>query len=110
MKVYISGAITSLLERGEDYIKPFKDREKELKEMGYLPVNPLDYQDRIMRKYNGNPTHENFMNELLKVLLDCDGISMLDNWTESEGAEEEKFVAECTGKTFVSVKKLSKKW
>lgn len=101
MRVYISGAITGPMERGEDYKKPFNDCAFELKKRGYIPVNPLDYQDRIMQKYNGVPKHEDFMNELLKVLLDCDGIFMLDNWTESIGAECEKYVAEETGKVFV---------
>ncbi|MCQ2086640.1 MAG: DUF4406 domain-containing protein [Bacilli bacterium] len=101
MRVYISGAITSLAERGEDYVKPFRDCAYELKKRGYSPVNPLDYQKEIYAKYNGKPTHADFMNELLKVLLDCDGICMLDNWTESVGAECEKYVAEETGKIFV---------
>lgn len=105
MRVYISGAITKLLERGEDYEGPFKIREMELKKMGYTPVNPLAYQNQIMKKYNGKPKHEDFMNELLKVLLDCEGITMLDNWTESTGAECEKYVAEETGKIFVEFRK-----
>lgn len=105
MRVYISGSITGPLERGEDYERPFKLRELELKKMGYTPVNPICYQKQIMAKYNGNPTHEDFMNELLKVLLDCEAITMLDNWTESIGAECEKYVAEETGKTFIEFRK-----
>ena len=83
MRIYISGAITGPMERGEDYKQAFKTRAYELRKAGYTPVNPLDYQSAIYSKYNGRPTHEDFMNELLKVLLDCEGITMLDNWTES---------------------------
>lgn len=103
MRVYISGAVTGPMERGEDYEKPFKECAYELKKRGYTPVNPLDYQSAIYSKYNGRPTHEDFMNELLKVLLECDGICMLENWIESTGAECEKYVAEETGKTFVEL-------
>lgn len=106
MRVYISGAITGPLERGEDFAEPFRKRAFELKKMGYSPVNPLDYQKTIIEKHNGNPSHADYMNELLKVLLECEGISMLDNWIESEGAECEKYVAEETGKIFVEVKML----
>lgn len=105
MKVYISGVIAPLIERGEDYVTPFKIRENEIRKLGYTPVNPLDYQKRIVEKY-GNPTHEDFMNELLKVLLECDAITMLDNWIESVGAECEKYVAEETGKIFIDIKKV----
>lgn len=107
MKVYISGAITSLIERGEDYKQPFKIREMEIRKLGYTPVNPLDYQQRILEKYEGKPTHEDYMNELLKVLLECDAITMLDNWIESTGAECEKYVAEETGKVFIEIKKVN---
>lgn len=80
-KVYISGQITGLSE--EEYKNNFNSAELYLTGLGYDVVNPVAY-DTIP-----NGTWTDYMRRDIKLLMDCDYIYMLDNWTESTGAKTE---------------------
>ncbi|MDR0710347.1 MAG: DUF4406 domain-containing protein [Spirochaetaceae bacterium] len=82
MKVYICGCIT-----GDDqYRTKFLDAENKLYEAGVHPVNPavcvtsaLDW-NRAMRQAIG-------------FMLQCDGVALLDDWINSQGAKIEAALA-----------------
>ena len=80
-KVYISGQITGLSEK--EYKNNFNSAELYLTGLGYDVVNPVAY-DPIP-----NGTWSDYMRRDIKLLMDCDYIYMLDNWTESTGAKAE---------------------
>lgn len=80
-KVYLSGQITGLSE--EEYKRKFKEAEDKLIGFGYDVVNPASL------KSIPNGTWTDYMRRDIKLLMDCDYIYMLDNWTESTGAKAE---------------------
>ena len=80
-KVYLSGQITGLSE--EEYKKNFNEAELYLTGLGFDVVNPVSYTPIP----NGSWT--DYMRRDIKLLMDCDYIYMLDNWTESTGAKAE---------------------
>lgn len=80
-KVYLSGKITGLDEK--EYKKNFNEAELYLTGLGYDVVNPVSYTPIP----NGSWT--DYMRRDIKLLMDCDYIYMLDDWTESTGAKTE---------------------
>ena len=84
-KVYISGPITGLpFDKVE---KAFNDAEIRLQEEGYEVVNPLE---------NGLPRDSKWREHMkadIKLLMECDSIYMLKNWTASKGARIEYQIA-----------------
>lgn len=88
-KVYISGKISGLSEK--EYKNNFNSAELYLTGLGYDVVNPVAY-DTIP-----NGTWKDYMRRDLKLLLDCDYIYLLDNWTESTGAKVEYSLARDIG-------------
>lgn len=80
-KVYISGKITGLSEKV--YKNNFNSAELYLTGLGYDVVNPVSYPPIP------NGTWTDYMRRDIKLLMDCDYIYMLDNWTESTGAKAE---------------------
>lgn len=85
MKVYISGKITGL-EYQEAY-KIFEDAEKEVRNMGGVPVNPMKLE------HKPNADWYDFMEKDIAELLRCEGIYMLENWGNSKGARIEYSIA-----------------
>ena len=81
---YLSGKITGIENEAPAL---FAQAEKEVINMGFSPVNPMTI------KHNHNKTWQSFMREDVKALCDCDGIYMLSNWRESNGAKIELAVA-----------------
>jgi group I intron endonuclease len=84
-KVYISGQITGL--NFDEAFKNFEDAEKEVKELGGVPVNPMKLDHKV------NADWYDFMEKDIAALLRCDGIYMLKNWGESKGAKIEHNIA-----------------
>ena len=84
-KVYISGQITGLcLDECE---KIFGEAEEKIKKLGLDPVNPLK---------NGLPkaaTWVQHMGKDVELLLGCDAIYLLPNWSKSKGAKIELAIA-----------------
>lgn len=85
MKVYISGKITGL-EYHEAY-KKFEDAEKEVRNMGGVPVNPMKLEHKPSADWY------DFMEKDISELLRCEGIYMLENWGNSKGARIEYNIA-----------------
>lgn len=77
MKIYIAGKISGL-DRNEAEAN-FLRAEEALTKMGHNPVSPY-----YIGSYEW--TWEQNMKVVLKHLLDCEGIYMLSNYTDSLGA------------------------
>lgn len=88
-KVYISGKISGLSEK--EYKNNFNSAELYLTGLGYDVVNP------VSEVTIPNGTWKDYMRRDLKLLLDCDYIYLLDNWTESTGAKVEYSLARDIG-------------
>lgn len=89
MKIYISGKITGL--PFPEVEARFQDAEDLLEALDLEPVNPL---------HNGLTNEHSWNEHMVKdieMLLGCDGILMLDNWQDSDGATIERFIAEKKG-------------
>lgn len=84
-KVYISGKITGI---EKESIPLFAKGCREVKKMGFEPVNPRDV------KLDNTATWAHYMKADIKLLMDCDAIYMLDNWEDSQGAKIELELAE----------------
>lgn len=92
MKLYIAGPMSGL----PDFNYPeFYACEDALRERGYEPVNPA-------RLFGGTAerTREEYMRAGLALLLEADGIVLLDNWKDSPGATLEHDVAHQCGMLF----------
>lgn len=84
-KVYISGPISGLpFDKVE---QSFRDAEIRLQEQGYEAVNPLE--NGLTKDHSW---HEH-MKADIKLLMDCNSIYMLKNWTGSKGARIEYQIA-----------------
>jgi hypothetical protein len=88
--MYVAGRITGLVY--EDALRMFAEAASEIERCGHTPVNPM--------KENGldgdGKPHEwvEYMERDIPLLLSCDGIYLLPNWKESNGARIEKVIAE----------------
>lgn len=91
MKIYISGKITGL--PIEIARIRFKAAGIRINIMGHESVNPME-----LTPYDENKSWNDYMIDDIKLLFDCDGIYMIDNWKESKGARIEHNIAIETGK------------
>jgi hypothetical protein len=82
-KIYISGQISGL--EPEDAESTFNKMEKTLRAQGYSVVNPT----RLGIEDVSGKGWDYYMKKGIKLLLDCDAIYMLQNWTKSRGARIE---------------------
>lgn len=88
MRVYISGPITGydIEERKE----AFAEAEREMQKRGFETFNP------IINELPFDTTHEEYMRQDFKALLNCDMIAMMPGFAASKGARLEYLVAvEC---------------
>lgn len=89
IKVYISGAISSL---PYDEARNMFDRANlELNKQNFQAINPID---------NGLETDSPWVDHMvvdIKALLDCDCIYMLNTWKKSKGARLEHRIADELG-------------
>lgn len=76
-KVYIAGAVTGI-ERSE-VLSKFNDMEAKLKNMGFMPVNPVNLVPEIA-------SWDEAMKICIKSLVDCDAFVKLSCWENSKGA------------------------
>jgi hypothetical protein len=88
MKVYICGKITGLpIEKAK---QNFKNCEIHLMEDGYSVVNPIELPEHEAIIVDTNLSIEEqwylHMKTDIKALMDCDGIFVMTNYTESKGA------------------------
>lgn len=87
-RVYISGPITGY--DLEERKMVFAEAERKLQVIGFETFNPLN------NTLPFDTTHEEYMRQDLKTLLNCDVIAMLEGFENSQGARLEHVVAmEC---------------
>ena len=80
--LYISGAVTGV----KNYKVLFRTAETKLMRAGYEVLNPIVLcQDDWSWKM--------CMKRVLKAMLDCDALALLDNWEQSKGANIEVSLA-----------------
>ena len=90
-KIYISGKMTGLSK--EEIDNNFNKGVREVKKLGFIPVNPNDIPAYFMNGKNDNPTYEEWIRGDLIELCKCHAIYMLRNWQDSTGAKIEMRVA-----------------
>jgi hypothetical protein len=82
MKIYISGPVTGMPNDNE---LAFLEAERKLKELDYIPVNPV----RLCKEAGITEWHA-CMNEIcIPALMECDAMILLDGWQKSKGANVE---------------------
>lgn len=77
-KCYIAGKIGNLPEA--EYKANFEQGKKEVMELGYEPVSPVDLP------HQHNRTWSDYMREDLIEMLKCESVYALRNWRLSPGA------------------------
>lgn len=87
MKVYISGPINGIENNNAE---AFKNAENLLRFNGYEAISPL----KAASVLSSNSTWKDYMIFDIKLLMECDYIYMLPNWTKSKGALLEKMIAD----------------
>lgn len=86
-KIYISGKIT-----GDPlFKKKFANAAALITAAGYTPINPAAVE------LEDGATWADYMRQDIKLLCDCDGVYMLENWQESKGAKIEHQLAQDLG-------------
>lgn len=88
MKVYISGKISDLPTDQVD--AKFTQAEQQVKAYGHEPVNPLKSGVSPSESWNTHIVAD------IAMLLECDAIYLLKDWSDSKGARIEANIAgEC---------------
>lgn len=88
MKLYVAGPMTGL----PDYNYPaFHAAEAGLRAAGYDVANPATLGVRDGWEW------QDYMRAGLRLMLDCDGIALLDGWHASRGAQIELRLAMALG-------------
>jgi hypothetical protein len=88
MKIYISGQISGLPEA--EALSNFEKAKSQLQLM-HPDATIISPMHDI--KHEHDKSWENYMKEDIHVLLRCDTIAMLPNWTKSRGATLEYLIA-----------------
>jgi hypothetical protein len=88
-KIYIAGKVTGQPRATTE--TNFARGFRLLIAKGYEPVTPLDYVSHLASSADA-------MKTLVPLLLDCDGILLLQDWKFSEGARIEMMIAQYAGK------------
>lgn len=83
MKLYLAGPVTGKRNRNAGQFRVWANR---LRSYGYEVVVPHDHVPPTA-------SWEDAMETCLELVLDCDGIALLDGWEESKGVYEERRVA-----------------
>lgn len=83
-KVYIIGAVTGLPD--EEVQAKFAKAALSLKNMGMVPVNPVDFVPKDLHWGEA-------MKLCIRALIDCDMVLLLPDWQESKGGTLEVSIA-----------------
>jgi len=86
-RIYIAGKISDIPQ--EEYTAKFDLACFRLQTMGFEPINPVDFCSDI-----SSGRWVDYMDRCLKILPKCDGIYLLNDWADSNGASVEKMVAD----------------
>lgn len=106
MKVYIAGPINGYPDGNRAM---FEKVAGQLRDLGHEPVNPHDIGplEHAEGAHVGDPVEHSehgygcFMIPDIGALLQCEGFTLLSEWTDSRGARVERDVAIICGKEFV---------
>jgi len=85
-KIYICGKVTG----DPYYFTNFMCEERRLFSLGYEPINPVAC-------IPANEPWQKAMRTAIRMMLLCDGVSMLPNWRSSKGSKFEVFIAKELG-------------
>lgn len=88
MKLYIAGPMT-----GYEYSNypAFREAESQLRTAGHETLNPVDAEQH---NTTGEPqSWEWYMRHALRMVVDAEGVALLDGWEQSRGAQLEHHVA-----------------
>ena len=92
MKVYVAGPMTGL----PDFNYPaFTAAAERLTAAGHRALNPVDSE--TLNDTGSPQTWDWYMRHALRMVLDADGIALLDGWEASRGARLEHHVATTLG-------------
>lgn len=81
-RLYVAGPMSGYVDCNYPH---FNDIAKKLRTIGYEVVNPAEY---------GTGRHYvDLLREDLRLMLDCEGVAVLEGWWESAGARNEVQVA-----------------
>lgn len=87
MRIYIAGKISGFDEYS--YRNKFANAEKHLRLLGHDVINPT-----YITQIGLDESYRDLIMEILGMILTtCDAIYMLDDWTKSEGAKSEYWMA-----------------
>lgn len=95
-KIYISGKITGLSQKGAERI--FQDAEDALSER-YPNTEIINPMKEV--PYEKGKTWEEYMLDDIGLLFGCDCIYMINNWESSKGARVECSIAKEMGKNII---------
>lgn len=84
MKVYIAGPMSGLPEKN---YQAFNDAEKQLRELGHEPLNPVWIDDLIPDGVV--PEYDWFLRQTMTLLVKAEGVALLPDWDQSVGATVE---------------------
>lgn len=93
-RIYISIPITG---REDTIFERNELAKKEVKELGYEYVSPIDNNDVCEEDLKNHTNLEKtaiYMGEDIEDLITCDSIYLCQGWENSRGCQIEKFVAE----------------
>lgn len=106
MRIFISGKITG----DNNYKANFATCEKALRTMGYSVCNPVREGERLKATLGREPTYEEYLQYDLRQLSFCEGITMLDNWQDSNGSKIEHDYAVKHNIPVICVKLIPRGW
>lgn len=78
MKIYIAGKVSGL--DHYDVVRKFAAAEKEIREAGYIPVNPIEEVDNPQEEW------QPAMKKCIAAMMQCDAVYFLRDYTDSKGA------------------------
>ncbi|MCQ2086579.1 MAG: DUF4406 domain-containing protein [Bacilli bacterium] len=87
--VYISGP--------RENVEDFAKRELSLKQFDYNPINPIVFNEHMIKSKRMNLSTETLMKADLIALLECKGISFLEGSENSDISNLERKIAEVCG-------------
>jgi len=87
--IYVSGPITNTA----NHVKEFKEAVEYLKQQGRKPLDPLQIKPS-QEMLSQSAEWAYYMKAAIKMLMEADGIYMLDGWEGSRGARIEHLLAQ----------------
>jgi len=91
MKIYIAGPITDL-DPAVAY-EAFLKAENAICHAGHVPLNPMKLVDQT----SGRLYNEYLLDALAVMMLQADAVYLMDNWTDSKGAQVENAICAILG-------------